>query len=214
MIRGTESSRNTPLPSRRRPLPDYDQPPAPGDGYLWTPGYWAWGPDGYYWVPGAWVEAPYEGALWTPGYWGYWHNHYGFYRGYWGQYVGYYGGIDYGFGYIGYGYQGGYWGGGHFNYNRSFNNMNGSRAQYTYNRPVSNYQRGASRVSYNGGSGGVQVRARPAELAALHQQHASPMGAQIENQRAASTNRAQFASVNHGRPASLAVAGRLRRIAT
>ena len=26
------------------PLPDYDQPPAPGDGYLWTPGYWAWVP--------------------------------------------------------------------------------------------------------------------------------------------------------------------------
>ena len=22
------------------PLPDYDQPQAPGDGYLWTPGYW------------------------------------------------------------------------------------------------------------------------------------------------------------------------------
>ena len=188
------------------PLPDYDQPPAPGDGDLWTPGYWAWGQDGYYWVPGAWVEAPYEGALWTPGYWGYWNNAYGFYPGYWGQYVGYYGGIDYGFGYIGYGYQGGYWGGGHFNYNRSFNNMNGSRAQYTYNHPVSNYQRGASRVSYNGGSGGVTVRARPAELAALHQQHTSRMGAQIENQRAASTNRAQFASVNHGRPASLAVA--------
>ena len=25
------------------PLPDYEQPQAPGDGYLWTPGYWAWG---------------------------------------------------------------------------------------------------------------------------------------------------------------------------
>ena len=143
------------------PLPDYDQPPAPDDGYLWTPGYWAWGQDGYYWVPGAWVQAPYEGALWTPGYWGYWHNHYGFYRGYWGQYIGYYGGIDYGFGYIGIGYQGGYWGGGHFNYNRSFNNLNGSRAQYVYNHPVSNYQRGA-RVSFNGGSGGIQVRAQTA----------------------------------------------------
>ena len=188
------------------PMPDYEQPPAPGDGYLWTPGYWAWGRYGYYWVPGAWVQAPYEGALWTPGYWGYRNNSYGFYPGYWGQYVGYYGGIDYGFGYVGYGYQGGYWGGGHFNYNRSFNNMNGSRAQYIYNHPVSNSQRGESRVSYNGGSGGVHVRARPAELAALHEQHTSRMAAQIQNERAASTNRAQFASVNHGRPASLAVA--------
>jgi hypothetical protein len=106
------------------PLPDYDQPQAPGDGYLWTPGYWAWGQGGYYWVPGGWVEAPYEGALWTPGYWGY-HNHrYGFYRGYWGPHIGFYGGVDYGFGYVGIGYQGGYWGGGHFNYNRSYNNVN------------------------------------------------------------------------------------------
>src|ERR1035441_1800434 len=30
------------------PLPDYDQPQSPGDGYLWTPGYWAWGQGGYY----------------------------------------------------------------------------------------------------------------------------------------------------------------------
>ena len=32
-------------------LPVFDQPICPGDGYIWTPGYWAW--DGeYYWVPG------------------------------------------------------------------------------------------------------------------------------------------------------------------
>jgi len=66
------------------PLPEYNQPPAPDDGYMWTPGYWGYTSNGYYWVPGAWVEAPYEGALWTPGYWGYYHQRYGFYRGYWG----------------------------------------------------------------------------------------------------------------------------------
>ena len=27
-------------------IPDYDQPEIPGDGYIWTPGYWAWGPNG------------------------------------------------------------------------------------------------------------------------------------------------------------------------
>jgi hypothetical protein len=185
------------------PLPDYDQPPAPGDGYLWTPGYWAWAPTGYYWVPGAWVQAPYEGALWTPGYWGFWHNHYGFYRGYWGPHIGFYGGVDYGFGYVGFGYQGGYWGGGHFNYNRSVNNINVSVVHNVYSRSVSGGNRGGARVSFNGGSGGVQLRARPAELAALHEQHAAPMRAQVQNERAASTNRAQFANVNHGRPASL-----------
>ena len=186
------------------PLPDYEQPPVPGDGYIWTPGYWAWSPDGYYWVPGAWVEAPYEGALWTPGYWGYWNNFYGFYPGYWGQYIGYYGGINYGFGYTGYGYQGGYWGGGHFNYNRSVNNVNTSVVHNFYSRSVAGNTNN-SHVSFNGGSGGLQVRARPAELAAMHQPHTAPMRTQVQNERAAGTNRAQFASANQGRPANVAV---------
>ena len=49
------------------PLPVYEQPICPGDGYIWTPGYWAWDADGddYYWVPGTWVEAPEVGFLWT-----------------------------------------------------------------------------------------------------------------------------------------------------
>ena len=186
------------------PLPQYQQPEAPGDGYLWTPGYWAWASGGYYWVPGAWVQAPYEGALWTPGYWGYYHNNYRFYRGYWGRHIGFYGGVDYGFGYIGFGYQGGYWGGGHFNYNRSVNNVNVSVMRNVYNYNVPN--RNDNRVSFNGGSGGVQMRARPAELAAFHEQHAAPMQAQMQNERAASANRAQFANVNHGQPASAAMA--------
>src|SRR5579859_794023 len=52
------------------PLPEYDQPPCPGDGYLWTPGYWRWGGAGYYWVPGVWVLPPSPGVLWTPPFWG------------------------------------------------------------------------------------------------------------------------------------------------
>jgi hypothetical protein len=41
-------------------LPVYEQPLCPGDGYIWTPGYWAYDYDigDYYWVPGTWVEAP------------------------------------------------------------------------------------------------------------------------------------------------------------
>ncbi len=193
------------------PLPEYAQPQDPGEGYLWTPGYWGWSQGDYYWVPGAWVYAPYQGALWTPGYWGYYQHHYRFYRGYWGQYVGFYGGIDYGFGYVGYGYQGGYWGGGHFNYNRSVNNLNLGVERNVYSRTVSysgNYAGSAGsgqRVSFNGGSGGIQVQARPAELAALRAPHSAPMTAQVQNERAASTNREQFANVNHGRPATAAV---------
>ena len=52
------------------PLPVYEQPPIPGPGYLWVPGYWSYGPYGYFWVPGTWMEPPQVGLLWTPGYWG------------------------------------------------------------------------------------------------------------------------------------------------
>jgi hypothetical protein len=42
------------------PLPVYEQPLCPGEGYIWTPGYWAYSDDfdDYYWVPGTWVQAP------------------------------------------------------------------------------------------------------------------------------------------------------------
>ncbi len=89
-------------------LPVYAQPMCPGMGYLWTPGYWAYGPDGYYWVPGTWVLAP-VGLLWTPGYWGWGGGAFAWHAGYWGPHVGFYGGINYGFGYGGVGFVGGRW---------------------------------------------------------------------------------------------------------
>ncbi|MEO6923394.1 MAG: YXWGXW repeat-containing protein, partial [Bryocella sp.] len=100
-------------------IPDYDQPEIPGDGYIWTPGYWAWGPGGYYWVAGAWVYPPYVGALWTPGWWGGYGGGYLWNAGYWGRNIGYYGGINYGYGYFGSGFYGGYWNSGRFMYNRA-----------------------------------------------------------------------------------------------
>jgi hypothetical protein len=78
------------------PLPDYEQPPCPEDGYLWTPGYWGWTNGGYYWVPGTWVQPPRVGVLWTPGYWGFAGGVYAFHAGYWGPHVGFYGGVNYG----------------------------------------------------------------------------------------------------------------------
>src|ERR1700733_5673658 len=81
------------------PLPDYEQPPCPEDGYLWTPGYWAWGGGGgYYWGPGTWVAPPAVGVLWTPGYWGFVGGGYRWNAGDWGPHVGFYGGVKYGFG--------------------------------------------------------------------------------------------------------------------
>jgi len=184
------------------PLPQYEQPPCPDDGDIWTPGYWAWAPAGYYWVPGTWVQSPYEGALWTPGYWGWSHAHYAFFAGYWGPHIGFYGGINYGFGYVGLGYLGGYWNQGHFFYNRSVTNVNVTVIHNVYNRTIINNYTVINRVSFNGGAGGIQVRPRLAELAALREPHAPPMQTQIAIQHAASLNRAQFATENHGRPAT------------
>src|SRR5882757_7324139 len=62
-------------------IPVYEQPQCPGEGYIWTPGYWAYGDDDYYWVPGTWVMAPEPGLLWTPGYWGFADGVYVFHRG-------------------------------------------------------------------------------------------------------------------------------------
>src|SRR5258708_28608251 len=90
-------------------LPVYTQPLCPGDGYLWTPGYWHYGPAGYYWVPGVWVRPPQVGYLWTPGYWGWGGSAFIFHEGYWGPHIGFYGGVNYGFGYGGAGDEGGYW---------------------------------------------------------------------------------------------------------
>ncbi|HSB31624.1 MAG TPA: YXWGXW repeat-containing protein, partial [Candidatus Sulfobium mesophilum] len=120
-------------------LPVYVQPPCPGPGYIWTPGYWAWDPDyGYYWVPGTWVLAPFPGVLWTPGYWGWSDGVFIWYEGYWGPVVGFYGGINYGFGYSGVGYDGGYWRGNAFYYNKTVNNINVTNITNVYSKTVVN----------------------------------------------------------------------------
>jgi hypothetical protein len=67
------------------PLPVYEQPPCPEPDYLWTPGYWHWGPSGYFWVPGTWVAPPRVGFLWTPGYWAFLAGAYVFHAGYSGR---------------------------------------------------------------------------------------------------------------------------------
>ena len=105
-------------------LPVYEQPFSPGDDYIWTPGYWAYGDEDYYWVPGTWVMAPEVGYLWTPGYWDDDNGGYFFHEGYWGTQVGFYGGISYGYGYFGHGYEGGRWDNGHFFYNQSVSRVN------------------------------------------------------------------------------------------
>ncbi|MEO6925283.1 MAG: hypothetical protein ABI129_01340 [Rhodanobacter sp.] len=187
-------------------LPVYEQPMIPGDGYIWTPGYWAWSGDGYYWVPGTWVQPPFIGGLWTPGYWGWGGGVYEFHRGYWGRHVGFYGGIDYGYGYGGNGYEGGYWRDGGFYYNRSVNRVD-VNIRNVYNRTVINNTTIINnRTSFNGGPRGIAARATPQQAAWRREQHTAPVAAQLRQRDMASRMPSLRASANHGVPPIAATA--------
>jgi YXWGXW repeat-containing protein len=180
------------------PIPVYEQPLIPGPGYIWVPGYWAWGPEGYYWVPGTWVVAPFVGALWTPGYWGWDGGSYIWNAGYWGPRVGFYGGINYGFGYFGVGYVGGYWDRGGFYYNRACNNVNTTYIRNVYVQNVTVNTSGP-RMSFNG-PGGVTATPTVRDGLARNERRMGEIAVQQRHERAASLERTQFASVNHGVP--------------
>lgn len=158
-------------------LPVYVQPPCPTPGYLWTPGYWAYGPAGYYWVQGVWVAPPRAGLLWTPGYWGFADGAYIWHRGYWGPHVGFYGGINYGFGYGGVGFVGGAWRGGVFHYNTAVMRVNTTVIHNTYVDRTVIHERVINHASFNG-RGGIMARPTRMEEAAMHERHFQPTARQ------------------------------------
>jgi hypothetical protein len=183
-------------------LPVYEQPVCPGEGYIWTPGYWAWDPDfgDYYWVPGTWVLAPEVGFLWTPPWWGWEEGRFFFHEGYWGPHIGFYGGINYGFGYFGFGFVGGRWDHDHFFYNRSVTNINVVNIHNVYNETVINNNVRVNRVSYNGGPGGIEAHPRQEEELAERERHVGAVEAQTHHLQEARGNRDLRASANAGRP--------------
>ena len=192
------------------PLPDYDQPPCPVEGYIWTPGVWKWGPEGYYWVPGTWAEPPALGLLWTPGYWGLSGAIYVFHPGYWGPHVGFYGGINYGHGYLGSGYAGGRWVNNAFQYNRAVTNVNITNIHNTYNQTIVNNVNitnvtNVTRVSYAGGPG---TRGAPdaREIAAGGEAHLPQTPMQIHHEALARSTVQLNATRNEGRPPIAATA--------
>lgn len=189
-------------------LPVYVQPPLPAPGYIWTPGYWAYGDAGYYWVPGVWVRPPAVGLLWTPGYWGFVGGVYGWHAGYWGPHVGFYGGVNYGFGYGGIGFTGGMWRGGAFAYNSAVANFGGVHVANVYNNTTIVHQNtiiNNNHYSFNG-PGGINHQPTPMEQHFANQQHIAPTADQMSHQTFASQDRSQLASVNHGTPATMAAA--------
>jgi len=189
-------------------LPVYEQPPCPEAGWMWTPGYWAYGDDGYYWVPGTWVPAPEVGYLWTPGYWGWGSGLYVWHPGYWGPHVGYYGGVNYGFGYMGVGFAGGLWVGGAFRYNTAVMRV-GPSIHNTYvdttivhNTTIINN----THVAYSGGPGGINHPPTAQENTYSHEQHQAASSYQTQHETAARANVNNFASHNGGHPANAAMA--------
>jgi hypothetical protein len=178
-------------------LPVYEQPVCPGDDYIWTPGYWYYADDDYVWVPGTWVLAPEVGFLWTPPWWGWEGGLYIFHVGFWGPHVGFYGGINYGFGYFGHGFEGGHWDHDHFFYNRSVTNVD-VHIRNVYNTRVDENVR--TRVSFNGGNGGINERANAEEEAAARDRHVGPVAAQEQHREAARSDPGQRYSANHGKP--------------
>lgn len=162
----------------------YSQPQCPVDGYLWSPGYWAYDSGGYYWVAGEWVLPPAEGLLWTPGYWSFSGGYYGWQQGYWGSRVGFYGGVNYGYGYGGQGYNGGMWQAGHFRYNTAVANVNRSVIHNTYiNRAgVSNSGRSNNRRSFNG-PGGITARPSAQQQTARDEKRVEPTTQQSSHVR-------------------------------
>lgn len=188
-------------------LPVYEQPPCPEPGWMWTPGYWAYGPEGYYWVPGAWVPAPYEGALWTPPYWGWSGGLYIFHPGYWGRHIGYYGGINYGFGYMGVGFVGGYWHGHDFLYNTAVVRVNNVHIRNVYvDRTIveRNTIRNDRHVSFNGGHDGIRYEPRREEREAMRERHMGETPEQMHHMEAARNDRSFYARNNGGRPQTVA----------
>jgi len=186
-------------------LPVYVQPPCPTEGYIWTPGYWAYGDAGYYWVPGVWVAPPRVGLLWTPGYWGWRGGVYEFHTGYWGPHVGFYGGVNYGFGYGGVGFVGGAWRGEHFAYNTAVVNVNRTVIHNTYVDKTVVNERVASHASFNGGPGGTRAVATERERSYERETHVQATSGQASHEHMARSDRSNFASENHGRPANPAM---------
>jgi WXXGXW repeat (2 copies) len=188
------------------PLPVVVQPPAPVEGYIWTPGYWAWGGADYYWVPGVWVPPPTIGLLWTPPWWGWNNGAYVFNEGYWGPTVGFYGGINYGFGYFGDGYWGGRWEGDRFLYNTAVTRVNTTVIHNTYvDKTVVNKQVNATRASFNGPNG---VKAEPTaqqKAAAENAKKVPPTSEQLARRDAATKDPKLQASTNKGHPSQDAI---------
>lgn len=169
------------------PIAVFDQPACPGDGYIWTPGYYQYGDYGYYWVPGAWVMPPSVGMLWTPGYWAIEGGRYHWHAGYWGRQVGFYGGINYGNGYFGTGFTGGRWEGNVFRHNTAVSNVDVHTVKNVYEDKTVVRKVEGPNHAFNG-QGGITAQPSRAEAEAARAPHQGPTPAQVSHAQEAHNN--------------------------
>ena len=73
-----------------------------------------------------------------------------------------------------------------FAYNRTVNNFGGITITNVYEKTVIVDE--TTRVSFNGGSGGITAQPTPEQEAAAHEQHVAAIPAQLQHERVASTN--------------------------
>lgn len=59
------------------------RPVAPGQGYVWTPGYHRWDGNRYVWSSGQWVRPPHAHAHWVPAHWVHRHHGWVLVEGHW-----------------------------------------------------------------------------------------------------------------------------------
>ena len=56
---------------------------APGPGWVWTDGFYAWGGSRWVWRPGRWARPPHRGYVWRKPYYERYHNGYRVHEGRW-----------------------------------------------------------------------------------------------------------------------------------
>lgn len=66
------------------PPPRYEvRTAAPGAGYMWINGHWAWRYGRHAWIPGHWAVPPQQGMVWEPARWRAVNGQWAFVEGHW-----------------------------------------------------------------------------------------------------------------------------------
>ena len=108
----------------------------------------------------------------------------------------------YGFGYGGEGFEGGYWRGGVYSYNRTVMNVGVSVSLNVYSKTV--VSGGHSQTSFNGGKDGIKAKPNAHELAYANEHHIGATQQQREHHQHAAKDPGQKFGTNHGKPAAAA----------